>query len=160
MNDSPAAPSTAPLVKTVTVAVEPTRAFELFTAHMSDWWPLATHSVAREQATGVTMPTRVGDPIVEATSDGARHTWGTLTRWEPPSEVAFTWHPGQSPDRATRVSVRFHPSDGGTEVMLTHEAWDAREDGSTARDSYDRGWEVVLEGYVELLSSPRTPQEG
>jgi hypothetical protein len=160
VNDKPAATSTAPLVKTVTVPTDAAKAFELFTAHMTRWWPLPTHSVGRGEATAVTMPSEVGAPIVETTADGSRHTWGTLTRWEPPVEVAFTWHPGQPPAAATHVSVRFRQVDGGTEVVLTHEAWEARADGASARDGYDRGWEVVLGRFAELVSSPQAPQAG
>lgn len=160
MKDSTAATAMAPLVKTVTVATGAARTFELFTAHMTRWWPLPTHSVAGDEAIAVTMPSEVGAPIVETTSDGSRHTWGTLTRWEPPVEVAFTWHPGQSPSQATRVSVRFRPVDEGTEVVLTHEAWDARQDGAAARDNYERGWEVVLGRFAELVSSPQAPPAG
>jgi hypothetical protein len=156
MNDVTAS-ALVPLVKTVTVAVDPARAFELFTEHMTHWWPLHTHSVGRERSAAVIMPTRVGEHIVETTADGQQHTWGTLTRWKPPREVAFTWHPGQVESDATRVSVRFREAAGGTEVELTHEGWAVRADGAAARDSYDSGWERVLACFTGLVSSQEEP---
>jgi len=156
MNDI-AASAIAPLVKTVTVAVQPARAFELFTEHMTRWWPLPTHSVGGDRATAVTMPTRVGERIVETTAAGQQHTWGTLTRWDPPREVEFTWHPGQAESHATRVSVRFREVAGGTEVELTHVGWGVRADGPAARDNYDSGWELVLARFAGLVSSQETP---
>lgn len=44
---------TMPIRKTVTVPVTPQCAFELFTARIGEWWPLATHSVGEDQAMGV-----------------------------------------------------------------------------------------------------------
>jgi len=134
----------APLVKTVTVGVGRSRAFELFTEHLAAWWPLGTHSVGRAEAVSVSMTTAVGGEIVETTSAGDRHVWGTVTAWEPDSLVGFTWHPGQDPAQGTHVTVRFHEVPAGTEVELTHVGWEARPDGAAARARYDAGWELVL----------------
>ena len=40
----------APVSKTVTVHATPEKAFEVFTARFGDWWPLATHHTAPEDA--------------------------------------------------------------------------------------------------------------
>ena len=45
--------SIEPVRKSVTVPARPQRAFELFTAHIHEWWPLATHSIGGEQAVGL-----------------------------------------------------------------------------------------------------------
>ena len=37
--------------------------------------------------------------IVERSADGETAVWGTVTQWEPPVGVAFTWHPGQPSER-------------------------------------------------------------
>jgi hypothetical protein len=39
------------------------RAFELFTAGIGEWWPLATHSVGQDQATSVVFGEGVGGNI-------------------------------------------------------------------------------------------------
>ncbi|HEX6683088.1 MAG TPA: SRPBCC family protein [Candidatus Limnocylindrales bacterium] len=137
--------SIAPLVKTATVPCPPERAFDLFTQQISAWWPLATHSVGLSPDCRVEMDGRVGGHITETLPDGATTSWGTLTAWEPPSRVAFTWHPGRDPDEATEVQVVFKPAaDSGTVVTLVHGGWSARPDGAAARRNYEAGWDPVL----------------
>jgi hypothetical protein len=138
----------APLRKTVVVPLDQARAFDLFTAGMAQWWPLVTHSVGLADAELVTFPDRVGDQIVETGRGGATCSWGTLTGWDAPSSVSFTWHPGSPESEAGSIDVRFIPLAGDrTMVELTHSGWAARSDGAQARTSYDSGWDVVLGGY-------------
>ena len=61
--------SVEPVRKSVTVPATPQRAFELFTAHMQEWWPLRTHSVGAEDAVGVAFGAAVGASIVETMAD-------------------------------------------------------------------------------------------
>lgn len=132
------------LTKTVHVEVPVARAFELFTARLGEWWPLATHSIGEETARDVTMQCRDGGQIVETLQDGSTAVWGTVTDWSSPDLVAFTWHPGQPEAEATRVEVSFVGSGGGTEVILRHSGWSSRPDGERARSQYDGGWDLVL----------------
>jgi hypothetical protein len=74
--------------------------------------------------------------------------WGTVTIWEPPSGVWFTWHPGTPEDEATEVEVTFTAAATGTVVELVHTGWEHRPDGEGARQGYDGGWVVVLARYV------------
>lgn len=155
----------APLVKTLTVPVHPARAFELFTAELSGWWPLATHSVGETEAESVTLEPRLGGQIVETHSGGRTDVWGTVTAWEPPHLVGFSWHPGQPAGEATAVTVTFTArsdsagtdsagSDSampGTTVVLTHSGWEARPDALASRGGYDSGWDFVLSRFTEQL---------
>jgi len=36
-----------------------------------------------------------GGRIYEKVSDGTEHDWGNILIREPPSRLAFTWHPGR-----------------------------------------------------------------
>jgi uncharacterized protein YndB with AHSA1/START domain len=137
------------LRKTATISPPPAEAFELFTKHMTAWWPLATHSVGMEQATGVEFEPEVGGRIVEAMADGSTSIWGTVELWEPPDRVRFTWHPGNPPEEATRVEVIFRKAGSGTIVELIHTGWEARPDGNAARAQYDPGWDFVFGLYAE-----------
>lgn len=132
------------IVKTVHVPLAPDRAFELFTARMNEWWPLATHSAGGADAAGVALDGRIGGLIVETLRDGSTSAWGTITRWAPPHEVAFTWHPARGPEEATEVSVAFDAVDGGTEVTLVHTGWANRRDDDDLHARYVTGWDVVL----------------
>ncbi|MFI7063984.1 SRPBCC domain-containing protein [Kribbella sp. NPDC050124] len=138
----------APLVKKVMVPVGPERAFEVFTAEMSQWWPLVTHSVAQDMARDIRMEGAVGGRIVEYGDDGEVGSWGTLSDWDPPKSVSFTWHPGSDPREAGHVTVTFTEVADGTEVVLTHTGWERRPDGVRARAGYDTGWDYVLGKYV------------
>jgi uncharacterized protein YndB with AHSA1/START domain len=138
----------SPLRKTVVVALEPSRAFELFTAQVAQWWPLATHSVGLDDAVLVTFPSEVGGSIIETMRDGSTSVWGTVTAWDPPVAVCFTWHAGQPESSAGDIEVRFIPDgSGGTVVELTHSGWDRRPDGAAARLGYDSGWDIVMGAY-------------
>ena len=143
-----AATSIAPIVKTVSVDASPDTAFRLFTDEISSWWPLDTHSVGGDKATGIRVDGRVGGLIEELGIEGPQRIWGTITDWEPPSRFSFTFHPGVSPDQAGSVTVRFSPSDTGSTVELTHAGWESNATGQAKRANYDSGWDVVLGAFV------------
>jgi uncharacterized protein YndB with AHSA1/START domain len=148
--------SVQPVRKTVTVPAAPRRAFELFTAHIHEWWPLQTHSVGEDQAVGVAFGAGVGGEIVETLADGTTSVWGTVTDWAPPHRVAFTWHAGTPPAEATRVEVTFTEDEpGSTVVRLVHSGWEHRPDGASVRDGYESGWDPVIASYVQTASSMR-----
>jgi hypothetical protein len=130
--------------RTVTVRQGPEDAFRLFVDHMARWWPLATHSVGRDGATSITVQHGVGGRIVESIEGGGTAVWGTVTVWEPPVCIRFTWHPGTPDHEATEVEVTFTEVAGGTEVELVHTGWDRRPDGADARGNYEHGWEYIL----------------
>lgn len=141
-------PDVDPLIKTARVGLPPTEAFDLFTARMSVWWPLATHSVGLDRATDVAVEPRVGGSIVETIADGSTSVWGTIEVWDPPNRLRFTWHPGTPPGEATLVEVRFRDADTGTTVELIHTGWERRPDGAAARAQYDPGWDFVFGLYA------------
>jgi uncharacterized protein YndB with AHSA1/START domain len=137
----------APVRKSIRVRLEPAAAFDLFTRQLARWWPLAQHSCAGADAVDVEFEPRAGGTVFERTRAGERHVWGTLLDWEPPHRFAMTWHPGVEPAKATRLAVEFVAArDGGTEVNLVHDRWEARDE--SARRSYDGGWEGVLARFV------------
>ena len=142
-----------PVRKAVTVPAAPPRAFELFTAHIQEWWPLETHSVGAGKAAGIVFGEGAGAEIVETLADGTTSVWGTVTQWEPPHRVAFTWHAGTAKAEATRVEVTFtQDGPGSTVVRLVHSGWERRPDGPSAREGYDSGWEPVIRRFVEAAA--------
>lgn len=144
-----------PLHKTITVPWTPEAAFRRFTDQIAEWWPLESHSVGGKNAERVVFEGRIGGQIREVERGGKEHVWGTVLHWEPSTRVAFTWHPGQAPDTATQVELKFHPGESGTRVDLTHTGWErlgalARR----ARRGYPIGWAYVLRLYADQRSSP------
>jgi uncharacterized protein YndB with AHSA1/START domain len=156
---------TSPPMRLSTVPIEPVRkrrevplaaadAFELFTERMSEWWPLATHSLGGERAAGVRVEGRVGGRVIESTDDGTEHAWADVIAWDPPHRLALAWHPSADPVAATIVDIRFHASDGGTILELEHRAFEelGGDAGTKARAGYDPGWDGVLDLYVQALT--------
>jgi len=137
----------APVTKKVRIRLAPAEAFDLFTRQLARWWPLAQFSCGGDDALDVQFEARVGGAVTENTRTGERHVWGTLTAWEPPHRFAMTWHPGTPVAEATHLQVEFVAQhDGGTEVHLLHDGWEARDPG--VRENYDGGWEAVLAQFV------------
>lgn len=149
-----AASSIAAVRKSVTVPATPDRAFELFTVGFGDWWPLATHSVGIDKAAAVSFGTGVGGIIVETLADGTTSAWGTVTSWDPPDRVTFSWHAGTPEAEASLVEVTFTPSGTGTTLVeLVHTGWENRPDGASARAGYQTGWDPVIEGYARAAAA-------
>lgn len=124
-------------------------AFRLFTERIHEWWPLDTHSVYGERARGVVIEPRADGSIIETSEAGETAEWGTVTAWQPPDRLSFTWHPGEDGRVVTQVEISFTAAaDGGTVVDLLHTGWEAK--GDRAADlvsSYGPGWEHVLGRY-------------
>jgi len=131
------------------VQAGPQEAFEVFTARIGDWWPLATHSV---HGAGGSVAFAGGE-IVERSAAGEVSVWGTVTRWDPPAAVTFTWHPGRSADRPTEVTVSFAAAGEQTLVTLEHTGWEAYDDPAAARAEYGHGWPAVLDRYRDAAGA-------
>ena len=138
-----------PLRREVLVDADRDLAFAVFTERIRAWWPLGEHSVHGEGGSVTFVDPGIGARIVESKEGAEDAVWGTVTRWEPPELVAFTWHPGLSPDAASQVTVTFEETDGKTLVTLEHTGWESFGDrAAQARASYQQGWPVVLGGYA------------
>ena len=138
-----------PIRRVVTVKASPEQAFRRFTAELGSWWPLASHSVGQADALSVEIEGRVGGRIVEHIRGGRESVWGTVTLWEPPHRVAFTWHPGDDPARALDVEVRYAAGGDGTRVELEHRGFERLgKDARMARRGYPLGWSYVLGLYA------------
>lgn len=148
-----------PVVRTVQVRLAPAEAFELFTGQMRLWWPFVGHSCGDADSLDVRFEPRAGGAVTEIARDGRQWQWGTLAEWDPPNGFAMSWHPGLDRALATRLRVRFVAQDGGTEVQVHHDGWEARgEQAAAKRDQYDGGWPTTLAAFAAAADqrSPRT----
>jgi uncharacterized protein YndB with AHSA1/START domain len=137
--------------KTVTVSLAQAAAFERFTRQITSWWPLAKFSIGNNAAATVAFePLATGGKLVEHWPTGEAHVWGTITVFEPPARLSFTWHVGKSEDTAQLIEVFFSPDGtGSTLVRLVHTGWERLgEAAQETRDSYDRGWIFVLDCFA------------
>ena len=118
-----------PIRREILVDADPATAFEVFTDRIGQWWPLEDLSV---YGAGGTVGFADGR-IVERSPDGEATVWGTVTRWEPATALAFTWHPGGPPDQASNVEVTFTAADSQTLVALTHGTRRLRSRGTSSK---------------------------
>lgn len=143
----------APVHKTLNVACSVEQAFATFTERIGDWWPLATHSVDGERSQSVRFEPGVDGRLVELLADGTEAVWGYILDWDPPNGLRFSWHPGIDCVRTevhevTDVEVTFAPEGDGTRVELVHSGWERLgERGIQGRESYNTGWDPVLDLY-------------
>jgi hypothetical protein len=138
-----------PVRKQLKVSLPVEKAFELFTAGIGTWWPMATHSVGEEQAKTCFFEGWVGGRIMEVLKDGSQSEWGKVIVWEPFHRVSFHWYPGRTPDTAQEVTVTFSEIPSGTLVELVHVGWETLGEQALAqRNGYDTGWDYVLAKYI------------
>ena len=134
-----------PVRKSITVKKSPRDAFALWTEGIASWWPLVSHSVHELDAETCVFESKMGGRIYERSKKGEVVQWGTVTAWEPPSRVAYEWHPGYGRDEGQLVEVRFTEIAQGTRVDLVHTGWEKL--GARARkvrDGYETGWDLVF----------------
>lgn len=145
-----------PIEKRRLVPLAPERAFTLFTVEMGRWWPLATHSIAGGEATGIRFECKVGGRVVELTSSGKEHVWAEVIAWDPPERLVMAWHPRLEPVASSTVEVVFDPAPDGTMITLTHRGWEEFGDqaGSQLRRQYDPGWDLVLTPFEQAADAP------
>jgi hypothetical protein len=148
---------TAAVRTAIDVPVPPARAFAVFTAHLESWWNRGHHLLDGELAE-VWIEPFVGGAVQERVVDGRTCVWGRVLRWEPDAAFAFSWSIGPdwavpAPDApASRVTVTFIPTPGGTRVELVHDGLDRHGEGwSGLRESLAGGWATHLSVFARAL---------
>lgn len=133
------------LTRWVAVRCPPAQAFQLFTAGLGRWWPLASISVFEADASHCVLEGRAGGRVYEVSRTGGEALWGTVLLYEPPRRLTFSWHPGRPPTSAQEVSLIFHPSEGGTRVELNHHGWEFLGPRALeTRRRYEGTWDELL----------------
>lgn len=156
MSDEATAFPVPPVEQSVLVACAPARAFQAFTAEIGQWWPLATHSVAQEQARNVTIEPGLGGRVFETDAAGGQSNWGKVLEWAPPHRFAMSWHPGRAAATGQMVELDFTVEGNGTRVTLRHRGWESLgAEAGKIRDSYNSGWDSVFASrYADFCRRP------
>jgi hypothetical protein len=154
---APAGPPTGvePIVATAGVHRPRPEAFELFTEHIAEWWPMRGHSVGADAADVVLEP-RAGGRVYERTTSGEEREWGRIVTWEPPERLAVSWFPGREPGQATEWECVFEEVNAlTTRLRLTHHGWERLADGAEARGEMEAGWwPRVMAAFGEWAADP------
>lgn len=146
--------------KTVTVRAPLAVAFEVFTARIDTWWPMATHKIGQADCEAVVIEPRAGGRWFERGVDGVECQWGRVLAWEPPGRVLLTWQLNSqwAFDTAlhTEVEVTFRALDAGTTaVELEHRGLEAYGEQAIAmRDAFTspNGWSGMLDHYAAVAA--------
>lgn len=144
---------TVSLVVRRTVRATADRVFAAWTepAHLQKWWgPEGATCPGAEIDLRVGGRYRIGNRFPDGTD-----VWivGEFEQVTPPHRLVYTWRI-QGPDSRPweRVTVRFEPRAGATEVIVVHE----RIADAATREGHQRGWHACLDGlceYAERLFS-------
>jgi uncharacterized protein YndB with AHSA1/START domain len=99
-----------PIRRDVVVGATQERAFEVFTAGMTSWWPVA-HHIGSAPIEEIIIEPREGGRWYTRHEDGTETSTGFVSAWEPPERVVVTWQITadwkNDPTLVTSVEVRF-----------------------------------------------------
>lgn len=142
----------APIRRTISVAVPPERAFDLFTGRMHDWWP-TDHSISSEPRAAIVMEPEVDGWWGEIGDGGARTQWGKVLAWEPPGRLLLAWQINAQwtydPDLITDLELNFAPEGHNTVVTLEHRNLERFGDSAAQiAETLRNGWPGVLDRYA------------
>ena len=122
----------------VTIAVAPPLAFEIFTEEIDRWWRRGVKFRQSGARSGfLRIEPGVGGRLFESVDgDGASHVIevGRVRVWEPPRLLSFTWRSANyAAHEHTEVDVEFAAAASGTLVTVTHRGLSALRADHPAR---------------------------
>jgi uncharacterized protein YndB with AHSA1/START domain len=123
---------------TVTVAVAPPLAFEIFTEEIDRWWRRGLKfRHAGTRGGFLRIEPELGGRLFESIDGGdGPHVLevGRVRVWDPPRRLAFSWRNANfAAQEQTDVDVEFAPTSSGTRVTVTHRGWSALRTDHPAR---------------------------
>jgi hypothetical protein len=144
----------APVRKQLRVRASQSRAFTVFTEHMSRWWP-ATHSILKSPLKECIVEPRVGGRWYAVGEDGSTCQTGYVIDWQPPQSLLLAWQINAAwqydPALITEVDVRFIAEGADTtRIELEHRHLERMGDAAAAaRSAVDspRGWAGILDSF-------------
>jgi uncharacterized protein YndB with AHSA1/START domain len=140
------------IIATVDIEASPDRVFRaLASSEIVEWW--GAPGVYR--TTEWTGEVKVGGRwrAVGVEEKGKSFSVeGEFVEVDPPRKLVHTWKPDWDAGKATTVTYRLEPIDGGTRVTLRHEGFD----GAASCSSHAEGWPMVL-GWLQSFVEPKRP---
>ena len=162
-----AAAPLAPLSHSVELELPPAEAFDLFTAGLGEWWPLAYTFTEAAFATARVEPV-VGGRWFERDESGNELPWGEVRAYEEGRRLVLSFGIGPDrkpgpPEEASEVEVRFVPAGAArTRVELEHRDFAKLPDGATLRDGMGspQGWPLILAELRRAAARRAEPSAG
>ena len=149
--------ATESIRRQIVVGVRPERAFEVFTAGMTRWWP-SDHHIGSAPIEEIVIEPREGGRWYTRHEDGSETSTGFVAAWEPPERLVVTWQIGADwrydPGLITTVEVRFvAEAPDSTRVLLEHrdlERFGADAERMRQTFSEPGAWAATLEAYAAV----------
>ena len=144
----------------VVVPVSADRAFTVFTADMTSWWP-SDHHIGSAPIEEIVIEPHEGGRWFTRHTDGSETSTGHVVAWEPGERFVVTWQIGADwkyhVDLVTTVEVRFvEETPGRTRVVLEHRDLDAYgQDAERMRDTFGQpgAWDATLTAFAAAASA-------
>ncbi|MBV9817176.1 MAG: SRPBCC family protein [Solirubrobacterales bacterium] len=141
----------------VVVATGQRRAFEVFTAEMTSWWP-PDHHIGAAPIEEIVIEPREGGRWYTRHQDGSETSTGFVSVWEPYERVALAWQIGADwkydPKLVTTVDLRFvAETPERTRVELEHrdlEAFGPEAERMRAMFEGPGAWNRTLEAFAAV----------
>jgi uncharacterized protein YndB with AHSA1/START domain len=155
----------ASLLVSIRVAATLQRAFDAFVSDIGVWWqPNGLFEFTRNRAGVLGFEPGPQGRLTETYEDGSVFEIGSITAWEPPTLLAYSWRQASfRGDMLTSVQVRFEPVGDETRVVLEHSGWDSVPQKHVARHGFPldvfqgrhaEQWRSVLGNYRQRLTQP------
>ena len=148
----------APVRRSITVGVDPARAFDIFANGIDSWWPKAQCDGASPFREMILEPF-TGGRWYAICEDGSEKHIGRVLAWAPGRRLLLSWQIGMEgepdPSAASEVEINFI-ADGPhtTRIELEHRGFErlGRAGAERTRSSVEGGWPGVLAMYAEHVA--------
>jgi Activator of Hsp90 ATPase homolog 1-like protein len=144
----------------IVVPVSAERAFTVFTADMTSWWPSA-HHIGSAPIEEIVIEPHEGGRWFTRHTDGSETSTGHVVAWEPGERFAVTWQIGADwkyhVDLVTTIEVRFvAEASDRTRVTLEHRDLEAYgRDAEKMRDTFEQpgAWDATLSAFAGAFAA-------
>jgi uncharacterized protein YndB with AHSA1/START domain len=137
------------------VPVSAARAFTVFTAGMTSWWP-SHHHIGSAPIEEIVIEPHEGGRWYTRHTDGTETSTGQVVAWEPGERLVITWQIGADwkyhVELVTTIEVRFvEEAPDRTRVVLEHRDLDAYgPEAERMRQTFDApdAWEATMAAFA------------
>jgi uncharacterized protein YndB with AHSA1/START domain len=142
--------------KQLTVRTSIEKAFRVFTANMSTWWP-KDHHIGKSPLKECIVEPKLEGRWYERCEDGSECNWGKVLAWDPPHRLVLAWQLNAQfeydPALITEVEVKFVAlSPTETRVDFEHRNLDRLGNADTI-PGMDKGWGLILDRFAGTAAS-------
>jgi hypothetical protein len=149
-----------PVRREIVVPVSAERAFTVFTADMTSWWP-SDHHIGSAPIEEIVIEPHEGGRWFTRHADGSETSTGHVVAWEPGERFAVTWQIGADwkyhVDLVTTIEVHFvAEASDRTRVVLEHRDLDAYgQEAAKMRDVFEQpgAWNATLSAFAAAAAA-------